>query len=38
MKTLNQAIKGDNKQVKEYTTNNGSETFRVEESADCWEI
>ena len=37
MKTLNQAIKGDNKQVKEYTTTNG-ETFRVEESTDCWEI
>ena len=31
-------IKGDNKQVKEYTTTNGSETFIVKESADCWEI
>ena len=36
-------IKGDNKQVKaftndEYTTNDESETFHVEESTDCWEI
>ena len=37
MKTLNQAIEGDNKQVKEYTTTDG-ETFHVEEKSDCWEI